>query len=45
MKIGGHIIIGGEVYPVMEFFQSIVDFSQTHLIVHLICCNVCLVPQ
>lgn len=44
-EIRSYSIVGGEVYPVVEFFQAIADFSQTHLIIHLICCNICLLPQ
>lgn len=35
----------GEVNPMTEFFGSVADFCQKHLIVHLICCNICLVAQ
>lgn len=35
----------GEVNPMTEFFESVADFCQKHLIVHLICCNICLVAQ
>lgn len=44
-EIRSYSIVGGEVYPVVEFFQTIADFSQTHLTIHLICCNICLFPH
>lgn len=44
-EIRVYSIVGGEVYPVMDFFQTVADFCQTHLFVHLICRNICLFPQ
>lgn len=44
-EIHSYSIVGGKVYPVLEFFQTIADFSQTHLIIHLIWCNICLFLQ